>query len=230
MPSKDPSELRKLALSLLETPIHVIMENLEKRGKDITTAANDAEMQPKDFEMHTSTKSTGKGDRKGKARQMDTWTDRYKPKLFTELLGDEVKIHSTYPECPSRSLKLTASSLQRTHRQAMSWLKEWDLCVYKNGSSANAQRKKNLKRQRDANAPNGSTFGTVDKENVDPLGRPVDKVSAGQSLPLLAEQSKKAFIADPAFDGSTRAREDDAGSCDSSPSGIPSDGDQCFRR
>ena len=42
------------------------------------------------------------------AKPKDTlWVDRYRPKRFTELLGDE-----------------------RLHREVMAWVKEWDPCVF----------------------------------------------------------------------------------------------------
>lgn len=37
----------------------------------------------------------------------ELWVDRYRPSKFTDLLGDE-----------------------RVHRETMSWLKEWDYCVF----------------------------------------------------------------------------------------------------
>jgi hypothetical protein len=39
--------------------------------------------------------------------QHTLWVDRYRPKKYTELLGDE-----------------------RVHREVLSWLKEWDRCVF----------------------------------------------------------------------------------------------------
>lgn len=42
------------------------------------------------------------------------WVDRYRPKKFAELLGDE-----------------------RVHREVLGWLKEWDLCVFKRRQNPN---------------------------------------------------------------------------------------------
>lgn len=38
------------------------------------------------------------------------WVDRYRPKRFTDLLGDE-----------------------RVHREVLAWVKQWDLCVFGKG-------------------------------------------------------------------------------------------------
>lgn len=59
------------------------------------------------------------------------WVDRYRPKKFAELLGDE-----------------------RVHREVLGWLKEWDLCVFKRRNSNNP-----LKRSRkpDFNNPRSDT-------------------------------------------------------------------------
>src|SRR5258708_19663253 len=38
------------------------------------------------------------------------WVDRYRPKCFTDLLGDE-----------------------RVHRDVLAWVKQWDLCVFGKG-------------------------------------------------------------------------------------------------
>ena len=52
------------------------------------------------------------------------WTDKYRPKKFTDLMGDD-----------------------RLNRQVMSWLKEWDRCVF--GKSSMTEH--NYKRKRDNN-------------------------------------------------------------------------------
>ena len=55
----------------------------------------------------------------------------------------------------------------------MSWLKEWDQCVFKDQMTAAQRKKKNmLKRSREGSLPGSE----ADKENLDPLGRPREKV------------------------------------------------------
>ena len=61
------------------------------------------------------------------------WVDRYRPKRFTDLLGDD-----------------------RIHREVMSWLKEWDYCVF--------GKRKGKKRARD-------------DDNPDEFRRPKERVS-----------------------------------------------------
>ena len=96
---------------------------------------------------------------KGKAREA-MWTDTYKPRKFTELLGDD-----------------------RVHRSAMAWLKEWDVCVFKptTGAGAAAARKKALvrKRARDGSSKAAATTEAGDEANAaptDPYGRPQEKI------------------------------------------------------
>jgi len=45
------------------------------------------------------------------------WVDRYRPKRFTDLLGDE-----------------------RVHREVLAWVKEWDLCVFGKGKGKKRAR------------------------------------------------------------------------------------------
>ena len=45
----------------------------------------------------------------------DLWVDRYRPQQYTDLLGDD-----------------------RVHREVMSWVKEWDYCVF--GKSKGKQK------------------------------------------------------------------------------------------
>ena len=61
------------------------------------------------------------------------WVDRYRPKRYLDLLGDD-----------------------RIHREVMSWVKEWDYCVF--------GKNKGKKRARD-------------EENLDEYHRPREKVS-----------------------------------------------------
>ena len=67
------------------------------------------------------------------------WVDRYRPQKFTELLGDD-----------------------RVHREVLSWVKEWDYCVF--GKS----KGRGKKRARD----------DVNGEDVDQWKRPQQKVSS----------------------------------------------------
>lgn len=57
----------------------------------------------------------------GPSRDRSMWVDKYRPKRFADLLGEDV---STV--CPHSCLPF-----QRVHREVLSWLKEWDKCVFK---------------------------------------------------------------------------------------------------
>lgn len=113
--------------NLLTTPIHRLMDELSA-----TTAQRlmDPKTDPSTSSGHSSSRT-----------EETLWVDRYRPKRFTDLLGDE-----------------------RVHREVLSWVKQWDLCVFGKG--------KGKKRARDEE-------GFMSPE--DELGRPQEKVRARSS-------------------------------------------------
>lgn len=74
------------------------------------------------------------------------WVDRYRPQRFTDLLGDD-----------------------RVHREVMTWVKEWEWCVF--GKSKATGR--GIKRPR-----------SEEGENQDEWRRPQEKVSSRETRPL----------------------------------------------
>lgn len=77
--------------NLLNVPIHRLMEELsidtaQKLSRpDAAAASSSSRAEPEE----------------------DLWVDRYRPKRYLDLLGDE-----------------------RVHRETLAWVKEWDFCVF----------------------------------------------------------------------------------------------------
>lgn len=89
--------------NLLATPIHRLMDELSA-----TTAQR---------LMHPNTDpSTSSGHSSSRAEET-LWVDRYRPKRFTDLLGDE-----------------------RVHREVLAWVKQWDFCVFGKGKGKKRAR------------------------------------------------------------------------------------------
>ncbi|KAL7344108.1 P-loop containing nucleoside triphosphate hydrolase protein [Rhodotorula toruloides] len=73
------------------------------------------------------------------------WTDRYRPKRFVDLLGDE-----------------------RVHRTALLWLEEWDACVFKSTSKATAAVEWKRERKKILLLPDPPGLGKTDLAHVLP--------------------------------------------------------------
>ena len=82
--------------NLLTTPIHRLIDELSA-----TTAQQ---------LIHPNTDPSTSSDHSSSRTEETLWVDRYRPKRFTDLLGDE-----------------------RVHREVLAWVKQWDLCVFGKG-------------------------------------------------------------------------------------------------
>ncbi len=89
--------------NLLTTPIHRLMDELSA-----TTAQR---------LMHPNPDTSTSSDRSSSRAEGTLWVDRYRPKRFTDLLGDE-----------------------RVHREVLAWVKQWDLCVFRKGKGKKRTR------------------------------------------------------------------------------------------
>lgn len=85
------------------------------------------------------------------------WTDRYRPKRFVDLLGDEVRLSRFLFLLPARLIELRI--VQRLHRTALLWLKEWDACVFKGTAKANAAAELKRERSKKRAREGGGGFG-----------------------------------------------------------------------
>ncbi|KAH9180738.1 P-loop containing nucleoside triphosphate hydrolase protein [Lactarius sanguifluus] len=101
-PSQKQSSSERPIKSLLDVPIHRLMDELS-----VTTAQR--LMQP----------DTGPSPSSGPSSRTEEtlWVDRYRPKRFTDLLGDE-----------------------RVHREVLAWVKQWDQCVFGKGKGKKRAR------------------------------------------------------------------------------------------
>ncbi|EPS95187.1 hypothetical protein FOMPIDRAFT_1062862 [Fomitopsis schrenkii] len=100
---------------LLETPIHRLLDQLSTE-EAIRLSRADAEAAAA-AQQNSSAPAT-----RAKGKEMDAlWVDRYRPKRFTDLLGDD-----------------------RVHREVMAWVKEWDYCVFgrRQGGSRGVKRQR----------------------------------------------------------------------------------------
>lgn len=95
--------------NLLDTPIHRLMEQLST-----ATAAKINHPFVSHVYIHstcrlicTSSEPQSSAQSSGSSIEDSLWVDRYRPNKFTELLGNE-----------------------RVARDTMSWIKQWDFCVF----------------------------------------------------------------------------------------------------
>ncbi|KAI0006203.1 P-loop containing nucleoside triphosphate hydrolase protein [Russula compacta] len=89
--------------NLLNIPIHRLMDELSA-----TTAQR---------LMHPDIHPSASSDPASSNAEESLWVDRYRPKRFTDLLGDE-----------------------RVHREVLAWVKQWDLCVFGKGKGKKRAR------------------------------------------------------------------------------------------
>ncbi|WVQ78666.1 hypothetical protein IAT38_000753 [Cryptococcus sp. DSM 104549] len=82
---------------LLSVPLHKLLAEVREM-KD----------REKALKMQAAFDAKGEGEGRQGASSSTMWVDKYRPKKFTDLLGEE-----------------------RVHREVLGWLKEWDKCVFK---------------------------------------------------------------------------------------------------
>lgn len=73
------------------------------------------------------------------------WVDKYRPTKFTDLLGEEVSLNKPFQTSHlfAKLGLLSRLSIQRCHRDVLSWLKDWDKCVFKSVAPGVQAKKRN---------------------------------------------------------------------------------------
>ncbi|GAA5865391.1 hypothetical protein JCM1840_001552 [Sporobolomyces johnsonii] len=155
---EDSAALAKLAASMLEQPYHRLLQSIQQ----------DLALEKKQNEANATNAALTSADSKSshaqdKMIETTLWTDKYRPKRFVDLLGDE-----------------------RVHRNALLWLKEWDSCVFKGTAKVNAaaemKKERRNKRAREGAGGGGGVSGSgaggggVEEAAPDPYGRPQEKI------------------------------------------------------
>ncbi|KAI7952886.1 hypothetical protein MJO29_008517 [Puccinia striiformis f. sp. tritici] len=122
--------------------------------------------------------STTKIDKNSSGRPQSLWTDRYRPVKFIDLIGDE-----------------------RTFRNAMSWLKTWDRCVFKKAET-NKRKRMNSNNNNNSHKVQGQWNSTTNSftevgtgVDSDPYGRPQEKVLLLAGKPGLGKTTMAEVLA-----------------------------------
>ncbi|BGP37138.1 Chromosome transmission fidelity protein 18 [Rhodotorula kratochvilovae] len=173
---EESAALGELASSMLAEPYHQLVRSIEQ---DVMIAKK--QKQADDANPAIDSKDA----RAAGPVETELWTDRYRPKRFVDLLGDE-----------------------RVHRNALLWLKEWDLCVFKGTSKANAaaemKRERRNKRARDGGnggafaggaAPGAGGAEGFEEAAPDPYGRPQEKILLLSGPPGLGKTTLAHILA-----------------------------------
>ncbi|KAI1316192.1 hypothetical protein EDD11_010364 [Mortierella claussenii] len=146
--------------SLLSMPIHRMMDELDA---EIRLQKQEAinRLEYGDYDQYEALSENNVDSESGER----LWVDKYRPKIYTDLMGDE-----------------------RVNREVLSWIKEWDQCVfgrkYKKFTSEYKQQRQQQQQQH-----------FKDFRKPDPLGRPERKILMLTGPPGLGKTTMAHVIA-----------------------------------
>jgi chromosome transmission fidelity protein 18 len=93
------------------------------------------------------------------AESQALWVEKYRPSIFMDLLGDQVRKESYVIY-----FLLNPYLLQRVNRDALRWVKQWDYCVFGKKPQHESQRDKALRQYK---ATFGNTMGQQYEKKYD---------------------------------------------------------------
>ncbi|KAI9250024.1 hypothetical protein BY458DRAFT_33921 [Sporodiniella umbellata] len=132
--------------NLLPTSIATLMKNIEQENieklRKIEEEIDNDKKQKKKKKRGTSKDTSG-----------ILWVDRYRPKSYSELTGD-----------------------QRLFREVLQWIKQWDFCVFNRVPYQETQRDKAMKQFKDTQNPNKFYKRFDPRETNDSLLRPEKRI------------------------------------------------------
>lgn len=136
---------------LLSRPVHQIIDSIKaQEAERVVAAGEEAEARAKALLMQQQENMSARNSKTPGMQDKDdtrVWVERYRPKRFAELLGDE-----------------------RIHREVMGWLKEWDPCVFRR------KNRRRTKEFGATTGPGNHQFGVPPAEYKDPYDRPQQRV------------------------------------------------------
>ncbi|KAH8082309.1 P-loop containing nucleoside triphosphate hydrolase protein [Filobasidium floriforme] len=142
-------------LQLLDVPYHLLLKQIDQDEVERADQTLQANLARQEHVERLERKGKGKD-----IGQKAMWVDKYRPTKFTDLLGEE-----------------------RCHRDVLSWLKDWDKCVFKSVAPGVQAKKRNRLESNEEFA------------YFDALGRPKERILLLSGPPGLGKTTLAHIVA-----------------------------------